>query len=122
VIDPTLSGSAGVYARASWLGDDAYSSREFGVYGGLSHYLSAHLVGGVTAGLGRVAYDGPLLLLSPDARSDWRAYGSLYVAARQPVLVGLTPSLTYTYNRTSSSIEFYRADRHRLRFGLSRTF
>jgi hypothetical protein len=122
VIDPTLSGSAGVYVRASWLGADAYSSREIGINGGLSHYLSAYLIGGVTAGLGRVEYEGPILLLSPDARADWRAYGSLYLATRRPILVGLTPSLTYTYNRTSSSIEFFRADRHRLRFGLSRTF
>jgi hypothetical protein len=122
VIDPTLSGSAGVYYRASWLGADAYSSREFGLHGGLSHYLTADLIGGVTGGIGRVEYEGPILLLSPDARSDWRAYASLYVATRRPILVGLTPSLTYTYNRTSSSIEFYRADRHRLRFGLSRTF
>jgi hypothetical protein len=122
VIDPTLSGSAGVYARASWLGTDAYSSREFGVQGGLSHYLTDDLIGGVTAGLGRVSYDGPILLLSPEARRDWRAYGSLYVATRRPLVVGLTPSLTYTYNRTSSSIEYFRADRHRLRLGLSRTF
>ncbi|HZF95134.1 MAG TPA: surface lipoprotein assembly modifier [Allosphingosinicella sp.] len=122
VIDPTLSGSAGVYVRASWLGADAYSSREIGIHGGLSHYLTADLIGGITAGLGRVEYEGPILLLSPDARADWRAYGSLYVATRRPFLVGLTPSLTYTYNRTSSSIEFFRADRHRLRFGLSRSF
>ena len=122
VIDPTLSGSVGFYARASWLGAEAYSSREFGAFGGLSHYLTSGLIGGVTAGLAYVEYDGSILLLSPDPRTDWRAYGSLYVAARRPVLVGLTPSLTYTYNRTSSSIEFYRADRHRLRFGVSRTF
>jgi hypothetical protein len=122
VIDPTLSGSAGFYARASWLGADAYSSREYGAFGGLSHYLTSGLVGGITAGLAYADYDGPILLLSPNPRSDWRAYGSLYIAARRPLLVGLTPSLTYTYNRTSSSIEFYRADRHRLRLGVSRTF
>jgi hypothetical protein len=122
VIDPTLSGSVSAYARASWLGADAWSNREYGVSGGLSHYLSGDLIGGVTAGVSHVQFDGPILLLSPDARSDWRLYGSLYIAARRPVLIGLTPSLTYTYNRTSSSIEFYRADRHRLRFGLSRTF
>jgi hypothetical protein len=122
VIDPTLSGSAGVYARGSWLGSDAYSSREFGVHGGLSHYLTGDLIGGLTAGLGRVAYEGPILLLSADPRRDWRMNASLYVAARRPLLIGLTPSLTYTYGRTSSSIEYYRADRHRLRFGLSRTF
>ncbi|HEX8644607.1 MAG TPA: surface lipoprotein assembly modifier [Allosphingosinicella sp.] len=122
VIDPTLSGSAGIYVRGSWLGSDSYSSREFGIHGGLSHYLSADLIGGLTAGLGRIEYEGPILLLSPDPRRDWRMSGSLYVASRRPLLIGLTPSLTYTYNRTSSSIEYYRADRHRLRFGLSRTF
>ena len=122
VLRPDLSASAGVYARGSWLGGDAYSNREFGVYGGLSHYLSDDLIGGLSGGLSRVVFDAPIEILSPDARADWRWYGSVYVAARRPLLVGLTPSLTYTYNRTGSSIEFYRAERHRLRFGLSRTF
>lgn len=122
VLDPTLTASLGVFARGSWLGADAYSSREFGAYGGLNHYLSGDLLGGISAGISRLEYDGALPILSPDPRSDWRFNGSVYVAARRPVLVGLTPSLTYTYNRTSSSIEYYRADRHRLRFGLSRTF
>lgn len=122
VLGPTLTGSAGVFARGSWLGADAYSSREFGAYGGLSHYLSGDLLGGVTAGLSRLEFEGPIPILSPEARRDWRWNGSIYVAARRPFLIGLTPSLTYTYNRTSSSIDYYRADRHRLRFGLSRTF
>jgi len=122
VLDPTLTGSLGLFARGSWLGADAYSSREFGAYGGLSHYLSGDLLGGISGGISRLEYDGPIPILSPEARRDWRLNGSVYVAARRPVLIGLTPSLTYTYNRTGSSIEYYRADRHRLRFGLSRTF
>jgi len=122
VLDPNLTGSLGVFARGSWLGVDAYSSREFGAHGGLNHYLSADLVGGISGGVSRLLFDGPIPILSADPRSDWRWYGSVYVATREPVLIGLTPSLTYTYNRTGSSIEYYRADRHRLRFGLSRTF
>lgn len=117
-----LSAAVGVYARGSWLGADAYSSRDFGIYGGLNHYLTDTLAGGVSAGLGRVTFDGPIVQLSPEARRDWRWYGSAYLTTRRPLLIGLTPSLTYTYNRTGSSIEFYRADRHRLRFGLSRSF
>ena len=35
---------------------------------------------------------------------------------------GLHPSLTYTYNRTSSSIAYYNSDRHRLRLGVKRKF
>ena len=122
VLRPDLSGSLGVYVRGSWLGAEAYSNREFGAYAGLNHYLSGDLIGGLSAGVSRVLFDGPVLALSPDPRSDWRWYGSLYVATRQPVLAGLTPSLTYTFNGTGSSIEYYRADRHRLRLGLSRTF
>jgi len=122
VLDPTLTGSLGIFARGSWLGADAYSSREFGAYGGLNHYLTGGLLGGISAGISRLEFDGAIPILSPDPRRDWRLNGSVYVAARRPVLAGLTPSLTYTYNRTGSSIEYYRADRHRLRFGLSRTF
>jgi hypothetical protein len=119
---PGLSGSLGVYGRGSWLGADAYSNREFGAYGGLNRYLGDYLTGGVSGGISRVVFRGPIAVLGPEARRDWRWYGSAYLTARRPVLVGLTPSLTYTYNRTGSSIEFYRAERHRLRFGLSRTF
>lgn len=122
VLRPDLSAAVGVYARASWLGADAYSSRDFGIYGGLNHYLGDTLAGGVSAGLSRVTFEGPIVQLSPEARRDWRWYGSAYLTTRRPLLIGLTPSLTYTYNRTASSIEFYRADRHRLRFGLSRSF
>ena len=122
VLRPDLSASAGIYARASWLGADAYSNREFGAYGGLSHYLGSDFIAGLSGGISRIAFDGPIPILSADARRDWRWYGSAYLATRRPLFVGLTPSLTYTYNRTSSSIEFYRAERHRLRFGLSRTF
>jgi len=122
VLRPDLSAAVGAYARGSWLGAEAYSSRDFGVYGGLNHYLTDDLAGGVSAGLSRVSFDGPIVQLSPEARRDWRWYGSAYLTTRRPLLIGLTPSLTYTYNRTGSSIEFYRADRHRLRFGLSRSF
>jgi hypothetical protein len=119
---PDLSGSLGVYARGSWLGADAYSNREIGAYGGLNRYLGDHFTGGVSGGISRVVFRGPIVILGPEARRDWRWYGSAYLTTRNPLLAGVTPSLTYSYNRTGSSIEFYRADRHRLRFGLSRSF
>jgi hypothetical protein len=119
---PTLSGSLGLYGRRSWLGADAYSSREIGANGGLGAYVGKLLTAGVSAGIGRVEFDGPIAILGPVPRADWRWYGSLYVTTRRPVLIGLTPSLTYTYGQTDSSILFYQAERHRLRFALSRSF
>ncbi len=119
---PRLSASAGVYAHRQWLRDDSFSSLDFGLYGGLSAYLGEDFTGGITAGLSRTAFDEPFLLLGPDARSDWRGYSSLWLGTRRPVAWGLHPSLTYTYNRTASSIGYYNSQRHRLRLGVKRRF
>ncbi|HEX8262002.1 MAG TPA: surface lipoprotein assembly modifier [Allosphingosinicella sp.] len=122
VLAPTLSASAGVYAHRQWLGDDAFSSLDFGAYGGLSAYLGDDLAGGISAGVSRTLFDEPFLLLGPEARGDWRGYASAWLTTRRPVALGLHPSVTYTYNRTSSSIGYYDSDRHRLRLGLKRQF
>jgi hypothetical protein len=121
-ISARASASLGLYGRRSWLGSDSYSNGEFGAYGGLSTYLGDLLVGGATAGISRVNFGEAIPILGPEPRSDWRWYASLYLTSRRPVLIGVTPSLTYTYGQTDSAILFYRADRHRLRFGLSRRF
>jgi len=121
-LDPTTTAAGGLYLRRDWMHDDAFSNAELGGYVSLTHYLSSTVTGGISAGLGRSEYDSPLVYLSPEARRDWRAYASLWLTARKPVALGLYPSLTYTYGRTSSNIAFYRSDRHRLRLGVSRSF
>lgn len=122
VLNPGLSFSGGLYARREWLGDDAFSSLDAGAYGGLSAFLGEDFSGGVTAGLSRTRFDEPFLLLDPDPRADWRLYASLWLSTRRPVALGLHPSLTYTYSRTSSAIPYFSADRHRLRLGVQRKF
>ncbi|HEX8641550.1 MAG TPA: surface lipoprotein assembly modifier [Allosphingosinicella sp.] len=122
LLGPDLAASLGAYGRREWLEADRFSSTDFGTYGALNHFVGRGFAVGVSGGVSRVTYDAPILFLSPDERRDWRVYASAYVMMRRPLLLGLIPSLTYTYNRTSSSILFYRADRHRLRLGLSRTF
>ncbi|MEA3051311.1 MAG: outer membrane protein [Sphingomonadales bacterium] len=122
VLSPNLSASAGLYAHRQWLRDDSFSSLDSGVYGGLSFYLGEDLAGGVSTGLSRTLFDEPFLLLDPEARKDWRVYGSAWLTTRRPVALGLHPSLTYTYSRTSSSIPYFDSDRHRLRLGVQRKF
>jgi hypothetical protein len=122
VLNPSLSFSGGVYARREWLGDDTFSSLDAGAYAGLSAFLSEDFSGGVTAGLSRTRFDEPFLLLEPDPRADWRVYASGWLSTRRPVALGLHPSLTYTYSRTSSSIPYFSSDRHRLRLGVQRKF
>jgi len=122
VLDPNTSSSFGGYVRREWLGGDPYSSREAGLYGGLNRFLSPWLTGGISGGVSRVGYDAPILFLSPEARDDWRFYASTFLTTRRPLFLGIYPSLTYTYNRTRSSVDYYDSDRHRLRLGLSRAF
>lgn len=122
VLRPDLSASFGAWAHREWLDDETFSYSEAGVNGGLSHYLSDALTGGVTAGLSRTWFDEPFLMLGPRARRDWRLYGSLWLTTRRPIAWGVRPSLTYTYNRTGSSIDYYSSDRHRLRLGVQRKF
>jgi hypothetical protein len=122
VLNPSLSFSGGIYARREWLGNDSFSSLDAGLYGGLSAFLGEDFSGGVTAGLSRTRFDEPFLLLDPDPRADWRVYASGWLSTRRPVALGLHPSLTYTYSRTSSSIPYFSSDRHRLRLGVQRKF
>lgn len=122
VLNPNLSASGGIYVRREWLDNDSFSSVDAGAYGGLSAYLSEDFSGGVTAGLSRTIFDEPFALLGPDRRSDWRPYASAWLSTRRPVALGLHPSLTYTYSRTSSSIPYFSSDRHRLRLGVQRRF
>ncbi|HEX6374366.1 MAG TPA: surface lipoprotein assembly modifier [Allosphingosinicella sp.] len=122
VLDPRTSASIGAWAHREWLDDDAFSYSEAGIYGGVSRYLGDALTGGVTAGVSRTWFDQPFLMLGPDPRRDWRMSGSLWLMTQRPVIWGVTPSLTYTYNRTASSIGYYRNDRHRLRLGAARSF
>ena len=118
----SLSGSLGIFARREWLNADPFSSLQFGAYGGISHSLSDDLSGGISLGVSRLRFDGPILFLSPDPRRDWQYQGSLYLTTRRPLAWGFSPSMTYTYNRTLSNIAFYRSDRHRMRLGLLRRF
>lgn len=122
VLNPNLSFSGGLYGRREWLGDDAFSSLDAGAYAGLSAFLDEDFAGGVTAGLSRTTFDEPFLILDPDPRSDWRVYASGWLTTRRPLALGLHPSLTYTYSRTSSSIPYFSSDRHRLRLGVQRKF
>jgi hypothetical protein len=122
VLNPSLSFSGGVYVRREWLGDDSFSSLDAGAYGGLSAFLNSDFSAGITAGLSRTTFDEAFLILDPDPRADWRVYASGWLSTRRPVALGLHPSLTYTYSRTSSSIPYFSSDRHRLRLGVQRKF
>ena len=122
VLDPVTSASFGVFARREWLRAEEYSNVETGIYGGVSRYLGSMFTGSVSAGLSRTVYDAPLLYLDDKRRRDLRFNAGVSLTTRQPISMGMYPTIGYSYNRTDGSIDFFDADRHRVRFGVRRSF
>jgi len=122
ILDPATTGAAGLYARRYWFGADAYSNFEIGAYAGISRYVSPDLAASVSAGISHTRFDAPLAFLSPEARRDWRFYGSLSARLRRPLVSIFYPHFDYTYSRIESSVAFYDTDRHVLRLGLEAPF
>ncbi len=122
VVDRSLIASATLFVRRESLHLDAYSNTEFGGSLGIGGELPHGINAGLSAGISRVLFDAPLMILSPDDRKDWRFNGRVYIGARSIRLLGFSPSLTYTYNRADSSLDLYRTTRHRLQIGLARYF
>jgi hypothetical protein len=121
VVDPVTSASFGLFARREWLRADEYSNTELGLYAGLSRYVGP-FTGSLTAGISRTRYDAPLLYLSDQRRQDWRWNAGVQLTTREPIGMGVYPTIGYSYTRTDGTIEFFDADRHRLRLGVRRTF
>lgn len=122
VVRRSMVASATLFVRREDLRARPYSSTEAGASLGIGGELPRGINAGVTMGLSRVWFDAPLLLLSDKTRRDWRLNARAYAGLRSVRLLGFSPSITYTYNRTETPIDFYRTDRHRLVFGLARYF
>lgn len=122
VLSRSTSGSFGIYGRREWLGADAYSNTELGAYGGVSQYVTRGLTGSLFAGIGRTRYDAPLEYLSPDRRKDLRWSVGAQLTTREPIGLGVFPTLSYSYNHTNGSIDLFDAKRHRVRIGATREF
>ena len=122
VLNEITTGSIGIFVRRDWLDGEAYSSRELGAYGGLSRYIGSAFTGSITAGISTILFDAPVAFPSPEPRQDMRVYASASLTTRKPIGWGVHPSLGYTYNWTRSSIGFFEAQRHRLRFALWRNY
>lgn len=120
-LSPIMSASLGLYARSEWLRADEYSNLELGLYGGVSRYFGP-FTGSLSFGASRTRYDAPLLYLSDARRQDWRFNAGVQLTTRAPIGLGLHPTVGYSYGRTDGSIDFFDADRHRVRVGARRTF
>ncbi len=122
VIATSMIGYVSIYGRRELLNSKSYSGHEIGTNVGIMGDLPMGISIGLSAGVSRAAYDAPLPLFSADPRRDWRYNARAQIGLRSLRLWGFSPSVTYDFNRTDSSLALYKSDRHRVRFGFARYF
>jgi len=122
VVHRSMVASATVYGRRDDLRSGSYSSSELGLNLGIGGELPKGLNAGISAGISRALFDDPLIAFDLDSRKDWRFSGRANVGLRSIRVLGFSPSMTYTFTKTSTNLPIYRNERHRLEFSLARYF
>jgi outer membrane protein len=122
VIARSMIASASVFARRESLNSASYSGNEFGANVGIGGELPLGINAGLSAGASHATYDAPLFLFSSDVRKDWRFSARAYAGLRSLRFIGFSPSITYSYSTTLSSLTLYDSKRSRFQFNLARYF
>jgi outer membrane protein len=122
VVARRLIASASLFGRRDALRSASYSDFEVGGSLGLGGELPLGINAGISAGASRAWFDAPLALFSNDARKDWRLNGKVQIGLRSIRMMGFSPSISYNYSASLSSLSLYDSKRSRLRFALARYF
>jgi outer membrane protein len=122
VIGRRFIASATLFGRRDELNAATFASTELGGNLGVGGELPLGLNASVSAGASRAAFDKPLTFLSPDARTDWRLNARVSLGLRSLRMAGFSPSVSYSYSASLSSLSLYDSKRSRLRFALARYF
>jgi hypothetical protein len=114
--------SASLYGRRDLLKSDVYSNREFGAIMGIGGELPFGVNAGISGGVSSAKYDAPLSLFAANARKDTRFNARVNLGLRQFRWLGFSPSVSYTFSKSASSLSLYDSTRHRLAFSFARYF
>jgi hypothetical protein len=117
-----ISMSGTLVVRREWLDSNLASNTEYAAYYAFGALLPLGLRGGGSLGAAYLAFDATNAKLSDHPRSDWRVNAGAYLTTQKAPLLGLWPTLGYTYITTASSIPLFDAERHRVRFNLAKRF
>jgi outer membrane protein len=122
VVSRRFIASATVFGRRDSLKAGSFANTEFGGNLGIGGELPLGLNASLSAGASRALYDQPLQFLSPEARQDWRLNARVNLGVRALRVAGFSPSVSYSYSQSLSSLLLYDSKRSRLRFALARYF
>lgn len=122
VVAHRMIASASLFARRDALEASAYSSTELGANLGIGGELPHGISAGLSAGISHTEFDSALAYLSPAPRTDWRYNARVHVGLRSIRVLGFSPSVTYSFAKSQSSLTLYDSERHRVNLGLARYF
>ena len=121
VIKRSMIASANLFVRRDWMTSGAYSNTEIGGLVGLAGELPKGFNFGVSAGASHAGYDqASFFSLTP--RHDWRFNARATLGNRAIRVLGFSPSMSLSYGRSDSSIDYYSTARTRFKFALARYF
>ncbi len=122
VVARSLIASASVFARRDLFNSKAYSSAEFGANLGIGGDLPKGITAGISAGVSRAVFDAPLPVFSLKPREDLRFNARATVGLRKLRWLGFSPSVTFSYTKSASSLPLYDSARKRVAFSFARYF
>ncbi len=77
---------------------------------------------GISGGVSSAKYDAPLALFAVNPRKDTRFNARVNLGLRQFRWLGFSPSVSYSFSKSASSLSLYDSKRHRLAFSFARYF
>ncbi len=114
--------SATLFGRRDALNSKSYASFETGANLGIGGELPKGLNAAISVGASKAWYDAPLALFSPKPREDVRLNARAQLGLRSLRVAGFSPSVSYSYSASLSSLTLYDSKRSRVRFALARYF
>ncbi len=116
----SMIASASLYIRTDQLRAKTFTNDDYGINLGIGGELKHGINAGLSGGISRTSYAAPYL--DPYPRRDWRYSVRVYAGLRSVRLLGLSPSVTWNFTRTDSSMALYQSNRQRFAFNLAKYF
>jgi hypothetical protein len=101
--------------------DRGFANTRYRLGGGYSRELPYGVTADISPEISYRPFDQPSPIFGL-RREDWSTQISLRLTKRNLRILGLAPTIEYSYLRVDSNIDLYSFDRHRINFGLTRVF
>jgi outer membrane protein len=122
VVAKSFIASASLFARRESLRSKIHANTEMGFNLGFGGELPMGLTAGISAGASKAVFDKPFEIFSLSPRKDIRLNARATVGLRKFRWLGFSPSVSFSYSKSASSLSLYDSSRKRVAFSFARYF